>query len=377
MPKVLESYLSDNSQGIPPKDNEIEVSLFGPGFGESIVAHLGGGDWLVVDSCSDENREPVALDYLKKIGVPAANVRLLVATHWHDDHIGGLSRLFESTINADLAVSAAIGKDEFLALVGAMNENGFVAQTGVDEWIGILKTLRARKAAANRPPPLLVGGERLLFKRKANAAKGTESCDIWSLSPSDESCLKASSTFSTMFPTRKMRRVAAPNPNHNSLVIWVKCGDVGILLGADLQETGSEHSGWRAIVQSKKRPEGTAQIFKVPHHGSANGHNDKVWSEMLVDGSAAILTPFFNGSVVLPTASDIDRLRKLSGHLFTTRPEDGQKIKAHDGNMVVARVLKETVTTIRPITLPTSHVRLRKEPGKNWSVGLFGTAHAL
>lgn len=35
----------------PPVADELEVSVFGPGVGESVVVHLGHGDWMVVDSC--------------------------------------------------------------------------------------------------------------------------------------------------------------------------------------------------------------------------------------------------------------------------------------------------------------------------------------
>jgi len=38
---------------IPVKQDEIEVSVFGPGYGESILVHLGAGKWVIVDSCRD------------------------------------------------------------------------------------------------------------------------------------------------------------------------------------------------------------------------------------------------------------------------------------------------------------------------------------
>ena len=82
---------------IPPGSHEIEVSVFGPGFGESIVVHLGSGRWMIVDSClARSTKEPAALDYLQEIGVDvSANVRFVVSTHWHDDHIRGLAKVYE------------------------------------------------------------------------------------------------------------------------------------------------------------------------------------------------------------------------------------------------------------------------------------------
>src|SRR5262245_58961005 len=59
-----------NSKHTPPASDEVEISLFGPGIGECSVVHLGGGQWMVVDSCIDRStRRPVALEYLAEIGV--------------------------------------------------------------------------------------------------------------------------------------------------------------------------------------------------------------------------------------------------------------------------------------------------------------------
>ena len=65
-----------------PRPDEIEVSLLGPGYGESVVVHLGDGEWMVVDSCTGRDGEPAALKYLDRIGVdPGSAVRMIVATH--------------------------------------------------------------------------------------------------------------------------------------------------------------------------------------------------------------------------------------------------------------------------------------------------------
>ena len=75
-----------------PCTDEVELTLLGPGYGESVVVHIGQGRWVIVDSCITDAREPQALDYLLSIGVdPAAAVTLIVATHWHDDHIRGMA----------------------------------------------------------------------------------------------------------------------------------------------------------------------------------------------------------------------------------------------------------------------------------------------
>jgi len=32
-----------------PEKDEIEVSIFGPGYGECIVIHIGNNEWVVID----------------------------------------------------------------------------------------------------------------------------------------------------------------------------------------------------------------------------------------------------------------------------------------------------------------------------------------
>ena len=95
----------------PPDKDEFEISLFGPGVGECVVVHLGHGQWMVVDSCYPVGgAEPVALSYLSALGlgIAAGNaVRLVVATHWHADHIRGMARLLEACPQAEFICSVS------------------------------------------------------------------------------------------------------------------------------------------------------------------------------------------------------------------------------------------------------------------------------
>ncbi len=102
-----------------PSDDTAEINLIGTGggYGESIVAHLGEGHWIVVDSCRPPNEPCLPLAYLKHIGVPAEKVRLLLATHWHDDHIKGFSQLVEAFPRAEVALAWPHTKDALYRLV--------------------------------------------------------------------------------------------------------------------------------------------------------------------------------------------------------------------------------------------------------------------
>ena len=50
-----------------PDSEEIELTLLGPGYGESIVLNVGEGVWVVVDSCVNSDGRPKALAYLDSI----------------------------------------------------------------------------------------------------------------------------------------------------------------------------------------------------------------------------------------------------------------------------------------------------------------------
>src|SRR5690348_11162620 len=85
---------------VPPRVDQVEVSLFGPGFGEAIALHLGNGSWFLIDSCQ-QSSQPAPLSYLERIGVDIRSAVIgVLATHWHTDHVLGISRLFHAASNA-------------------------------------------------------------------------------------------------------------------------------------------------------------------------------------------------------------------------------------------------------------------------------------
>lgn len=99
---------SQQIQSTPPKSDEFELSLFGPGIGECIVAHLGNNEWVIVDSCiNSSSKDPIAFEYLNNIGVnPLEDVKLIVISHWHSDHIKGASNLVKECREAMVCYSA-------------------------------------------------------------------------------------------------------------------------------------------------------------------------------------------------------------------------------------------------------------------------------
>ena len=111
---------SNKIQFAPPRCDELEISLFGPGIGECLVIHVGDNQWIIVDSCIDSStKEPAPLGYLKQLGInPFDNVKLFIITHWHSDHIRGASEIAKKCAGATICFSEALLQEEFLTLVG-------------------------------------------------------------------------------------------------------------------------------------------------------------------------------------------------------------------------------------------------------------------
>lgn len=361
--------------------NEVEVSLFGPGYGESILIGS-GSDWIIVDSCVNANGRPAAISYLESLGVdPSVSVRYVVATHWHDDHIRGLSDTVAKCTTAEVLCSDALKPEEFFCLVQLKDASKSRTtlrsprmKSGVQEFADILHILETRKNLGQKGSSLrLVGADRRIWQR---AASGTApAVELWSLSPSDPSKFKAYSELASLFQEAKTgsitSRVRSMSPNHVAVALWLNVGNDAILLGSDLEEKNGVQ-GWSAILASAGRPTNQASLFKVAHHGSKNAHHDDVWTKLL-QTPIAILTRFEKGSVSLPTTEDVARIKPLSLAAYVT--SDGS-LPRPKRIPVVEKTIRETAKKIKAARLPMGHVRLRTT-GSGWQVDLSGAARAL
>lgn len=360
-----------------PAPDEFEISLFGPGYGESVVAHLGAGQWIVVDSCVDSATKEIApLAYLDSLGLdPASAVRLVVASHWHDDHIRGLSTVVRRCANARFVSAVALNRREFTSMVVKYEaRNKIAAGTGVGEMFEILQLLNETErhvefACPNRP---------VLRCREAETLAGGE-CVVTTLSPSDKQIELFFAEIAGMTPAARetKRRAVSRSPNHVAVAIWIAAGNDSLLLGSDLEETKDPLTGWSVIVASKERPVGAASVIKVAHHGSPTGHSDDVWDSMVAKGAYAILTPFVRGSVSLPGDEDVKRIVDSSENAYSTSRSEVRASPRRDP--AVERMIRETVGRIRTAEPKSGHVRLRKKFGNSdpWSVELFGNAGRL
>ncbi len=359
----------------PPAEDELEVSLFGPGYGESVVTHLGQGDWIVVDSCIEqEGNSVVAIRYLEALGVDLNGVRLIVATHWHDDHVRGLASLVDRCTAARFVCSSALRNDEFLTLV-SQHPDAMMRSSGVSEFHGILSIMRERRGGS----PKVEGPDWALADRPLWRREGSLPASVTALSPSDQDHTLALYQFSGLLPQpgQPKRRLPVLEPNHASVALWLSVGEDHILLGGDLRSSDDPKRGWSAILLSKNRPSGRADVYKVPHHGSKNARCNEVWTRLLSPNPETALTSFVRGNVALPSRSDLDWLCARSSNVYLAGRQTAARKKRASA---VERTLREMGANVRNANPPLGHVRLRRfvgGPGSAWKADLFGQAHAV
>jgi len=300
-----------------------ETVVFGKGIGESILVRLSSQEWLIVDSCLNNNKRPAALDYLIDHGVDVSqDVKLIIISHFHDDHISGLSDIIEICTSATLVISAALNSDDFKEYIEALSKTG----------AEMARTKEIKKIMAFLPN--LKADSRLKYaKRDCILFRSKTGVEVHSLSPSDYDIAQSDIDFSNSLKVaRNMPDVASSakivNPNHYCVVSRVyspTSEDNEILLGADLEI--KKNTGWDAVCEAlnSPRPRKTG-IFKLPHHGSKTGFHKKTWDELVKEKPISIMTTFDKSS--LPRADMISVYKEMSSSLYCTsepKPYSRQK----------------------------------------------------
>ena len=238
------------------------------------------------------------------MGVDPTGVKVVVATHWHGDHIRGMSKLVEECVHATFSCSATLSKREFLASVGAIqNRRVTVTGSGVRELFRVLSLLKDRGAA-----PRYAIGNRPIFT--------DGDLRMVALSPDDSTFQAFLASIGDLIPTQGQRkgRAVALSPNAVAVVLWVRTSDCVVLLGSDL-----ERHGWAMILRDRGEEITPASVFKVPHHGSANAHEPRVWREMLDREPQALVSPWSRAGRVLPTGEDVQRIASITPNAYVTR----------------------------------------------------------
>ncbi|MDR3255098.1 MAG: MBL fold metallo-hydrolase [Synergistaceae bacterium] len=193
----------------------VSFYAFDVGQADSFLLHFPGGENVLVDAGARKTSQKL-VSKLKRLGVK--KIDILIATHPHEDHIGGMKDVIESFE------------------IGKTWDSGFKSASPIQR--DMLKALRDKNIRFGRP--------------RAGHVEKIGDAEIEVIAPLD------------------LVKGTKSDANNNSIVIRVSYGKISFLMTGDIEEAG------RAFV--RVFPGST--ILKVSHHGSANGTDERLLSEV-------------------------------------------------------------------------------------------------
>ena len=356
-----------------PDDDQFEICVIGTGggYGESILVHVGKKDWIIVDSCKDPNTGKVLpIEYLETIGVNVEeDVKLIICTHWDDDHIRGLSFMLSKCKMASLCISMVSDQSKFLQMVSLdhkkLSRVGSMSST--KELMECLKIMCERDLSIVRAVQ-----DKILYASRIF----TNPVEVISLSPSDESIRLFDYEVSRLIddygsPSAKLLQTQ----NQKSVVLLLKLGTHRAILGSDLEVTGSNKTGWECVLANSNTIDGKASYFKIPHHGSKNGYHIDIWNSLLTTHPEATLTPW-NKNKKLPVAEMVEKYKGHTPNLYITSNISPTKAKRRDPDM--EKVINRFNSSIREVRFYRGMIRSRiKVAASKWTTVLFDSAAKL
>ncbi|MDX2306346.1 MAG: MBL fold metallo-hydrolase [Microscillaceae bacterium] len=328
-----------------PNIAEINLIGTGGGYGESLIIHVGNNEWIIVDSCyNPDTKKSLPLELLVKKEVELNSVKLIVCTHWHDDHIRGISEILEKCEQAIFSFARANDLKKFLQFVSLDYEklNKIGSNSSTKEFNKCLEILKTRTL-----PAKLSEKDKLLYSTKYNDLF----IEIHSLSPSDYSSQLFDVEISSLItefgqPNQKM---VIQSPNDRSVVLLLKLGYHNILLGADLEVCSDSNRGWLDITRNSEvvKISEKSRYFKIPHHGSQNGFHQEIWDNLVEILPISTITPW-NKKKKLPPNEMVERYKKMSKELYITTPTDVSKKPKKRTNRVT-KIIKQFNSSVQEI----------------------------
>ena len=308
-----------------PKLNELQICVFGPGYGESILLHIPFVGWGIIDSCEVKiNKKPVVLPLQYFLEAVEDNefpeLSFVILTHPHEDHYKGL----------DKTIATYPGTIKRIC-----RYNG----VGIRE---LKEYLISQKLVHNEQLPGLIDVFKASDIAKKNGAQerflseltdvfayndidiegfGKTNIALKALSPSAGSAKKYTEMLYKTFPKIGEPLKFANDSAHNliSVCLLLMIGDLQVLFSSDVEDHPSEEIGWKCIVKNNDCPNLWTNLVKVAHHGSISGFNDSVWkAHKSRFKPLSIVTPFVKGNNYMPGSEDLDRYKKVSSNVGVT-----------------------------------------------------------
>lgn len=304
-----EHLLFDNSS--------VNIIVFGPGYGESIVIYLPDLGWGIIDSCLinfKKRKYNPALEYLKQLNVD--RLAFLILTHPHLDHYKGIEHILFHYSGAIDRIGYYSGEGlkeyaSYLARKKILNEPGL--KTFSDIFLLIEK---AKKSGAN----IIKLSERKEVIRKGLYKNNT--IEMISLSPSEDSEKKYIERLYKFIPKVKgasIKDLKDSEQNIISSAIWCEINNVRFIFGSDL-ENGTNFSGWSGVLNNLDSPNLSATFVKIPHHGSPNAFNENIWKIFSNDSKVpvSVTTPYIKSRALRPDPVILKKISNYTKNIYVT-----------------------------------------------------------
>jgi competence protein ComEC len=204
-----------NRTEVPEADGKLRFYAFYVGQGDSSLFFLPNGETILIDAGPEEAGKKLVKE-LKKLGVK--KIDLLVATHPHSDHIGGMRRIISNF------------------QIGKIWDSGFISNSPLQK--NFYSTIQSKEIPFGRP------------KRGHSEKMGDVLVQV-------------------LAPARLIRGTKR-DANNNCLVMNIKYGSTDFLMLADMEREQ------RSTVSPLPR----AAVLKASHHGSSNGTDISLLKEV-------------------------------------------------------------------------------------------------
>ncbi|MBU2490643.1 MAG: hypothetical protein KKA60_14745 [Proteobacteria bacterium] len=308
----------------PPDPDIIELCFFGPGIGESIVLHLPGMGWAIIDSCSSTVKGKIInlpLAYLTSLykGVSPPPIAFLLLTHPHEDHYRHMDLIINDYPGKIERICYPDGKSirelkEYLARArGGANE---------DQLPGLMAVFDAMRGAWDRGVDRRCVSEFCDIFSKNNVTLSTGekiSLKVSAIAPSAENIEAYFEILAKAWPQegKKFIRLQERDINLISIALIINIGKMSIILGGDVETSNTKLIGWKCLLSKNECPDLSANIVKVAHHGSINAFCDASWGQHIKNKeTVAIITPFDRSG--LPNEATLEELKKICSKIGIT-----------------------------------------------------------
>ena len=413
------------SKILPCGSNEAEVTLIGgtSGYGESVVVRFGENEWAIIDSCVDTlTQKCLPIEYLKEIGVNVeTDVKYVICTHWHDDHIKGLHKVLEEC-SKEVIFCVAIASEklnfiyeiersnlydpdrgvrkELIMAMDKVNEKGISVKRLIQD-LPVFKTANCLCTALSPSQKELSlffdelaystaeKGQIISQKERLNTIPTQEIESAEDITKEvfdslerdiseDVSQKLTEEDIIALETLKESAKSSKPNINDRSVaLLFTICGH-HIVLGADLEVTSDRESGWQSVDESMTMQGIMADIYKIPHHGSSTGYYELFLRNHIKPTATGEMSTWLKGKTVRPEKVTLGKYYQYMPKLYITI--DPSYLTGKFTSPEYKRYMEETTESIVDIKNQCGIIQSRLDltsGTEDWATKLYGSAKAI